>query len=183
MSNLTKKALLNAFGEALEVKPFDKISISDLTARCGLTRMTFYYHFNDIYELMIWGLETQLLDASKDCINYDNWKIGYLRVFHFALDRKVYIKKIFETIEHEHLKIYLNKIVERMVISVIEDKCKGIVLNEDDKLFTAQVCSHVLIGTLLTWVSHGMKEEPELMVKRVGVLLEGMMEKTINGYE
>jgi len=57
------------------------------------------------------------------------------------------------------------------------------VLNEDDKLFTAQVCSHVLIETLLTWVSHGMREEPELMVKRVGVLLEGMIEKTINGYE
>ena len=74
MSNLTKKALLAAFGELLEEKPFNKISISDLTERCGLSRMTFYYHFENVYELMIWGLETHLLTASKDCINYDNWK-------------------------------------------------------------------------------------------------------------
>ena len=183
MSNLTKKALLNAFGQLLEEKPFNKISITDLTSRCGLNRMTFYYHFKDIYELMIWGLEAQLLDVSKDYVNYDNWKIGYLRVFNFALERKIYIKKIFQTIEQEHLEIHLNKIVERMVGSVIEDRCNGIRINEDDKVFTAQICSHVLVGTLVTWVSRGMKEQPELMVKRVGSLLKGMIEKTINGYE
>ena len=183
MSNLTKKALLAAFGELLEEKPFNKISINDLTERCGLSRMTFYYHFENVYELMIWGLETHLLTASKDCINYDNWKTGYLRVFCFALERKVYIKKIFQTIEQEHLEVYLNRIVERMVISVIEDKRGDRPVAEADRLFTAQLCTHVLVGTLVNWVTRGMKEDPEIIVKRVGCLLEGMIEKTINGFE
>ena len=94
MSNLTKKALLTAFGELIEEKPFNKITITDLTEKCGLNRMTFYYHFDNIYELMIWGLEMQMREASKDYVNYKNWKTGYLRIFHFALDRKKYIKKI-----------------------------------------------------------------------------------------
>ena len=183
MADLTKKALLEAFGKLIEEKPFNKITISDLTARCGLSRMTFYYHFNDIYGLMIWGLETQLLAVSRDCINYENWKTGYLRVFQFGLERKAYIKKIFQTVEQENLEVYLNKIVERMVISVIEDKSGKRPINEEDKLFTAQLCSHVLVGTLVNWVSRGMKEQPEVIVKRVGCLLEGMIEKTINGYE
>ena len=183
MADLTKKALLEAFGKLIEEKPFNKITISDLTARCGLSRMTFYYHFNDIYGLMIWGLETQMLAVSRDCINYENWKTGYLRVFQFGLERKAYIKKIFQTVEQENLEVYLNKIVERMVISVIEDKSGTRPINEEDKLFTAQLCSHVLVGTLVNWVSRGMKEQPEVIVKRVGCLLEGMIEKTINGYE
>ena len=182
MSKLTKSALLKAFGELLEEKPFNKISISDLTERCGLNRMTFYYHFDNIYELMIWGLETQLLAAAKDCINYDNWQTGYLRVFYFALERKLYIKKIFQTIEQENLEVYLNKICERMVASVIDEKSGG-AIKEEDKLFTSQICSHVLIGTLVSWVTRGMKEQPEVMVKKVGCLLKGMIEKTINGYE
>ena len=41
MSNLTKKALLIAFGELIEEKPFNKITITDLTKKCGLSRMTF----------------------------------------------------------------------------------------------------------------------------------------------
>ena len=66
MSKLAKKALLQAFGELIEEKPFNKITITDITARCGLNRMTFYYHFDNIYELMIWGLEAQLHEVSKN---------------------------------------------------------------------------------------------------------------------
>ena len=179
MSTLTKKALLVAFGELIEEKSFNKITITDLTEKCGLNRMTFYYHFDNIYELMIWGLEMQMHEASKDYINYENWKTGYLRVFYFALERKNYIKKIFQTIEQEHLEHYLNKIAEQMVLSVIEDKSGDKPLNEDDKLFTAQICAYVLVGILMSWVSRCMKEAPEIMIKRTGRLLDGMIEKTI----
>jgi len=180
MSNLTKKALLKAFGELIEEKPFNKITINDLTKRCGLNRMTFYYHFDNIYELMIWGLETQMHEVSKDCVNYENWKTGYLRIFDFALERMMYIKKIFQTIEQEHLEHYLNQIAERMVLAVIDDRIGDKKLDEDDRLFTAQICAHVLVGTLVSWVARGMKEDPEMMVKRTGRLLDGMIEKTIN---
>ena len=183
MSNLTKKALLAAFGELIEEKPFNKITITDLTKKCGLNRMTFYYHFDDIYELMIWGLESQMLEVSRDCINYENWKTGYLRVFYFGLERKTYIKKIFQTIEQEHLEHYLNKIVERMVLAVIEDECGSNMLSEDDKLFTAQTCAYVLEGILVSWVSRGMKEAPEIMVRRTGRLLDGMIDRAINESE
>lgn len=180
MSNLTKRALLAAFGELIEKKPFNKITITDITKKCDLNRMTFYYHFDNIYELMIWGLEMQMREVSKDYINYENWKTGYLRVFYFALERKNYIKKIFQTMEQEHLEHYLNKIAERMVLAVIEDKIKDREMREDDKLFTAQICSYVLVGILFSWVSRGMKEPPEIMIKRTGRLLDGMIEKTMS---
>ena len=180
MSALTKKALLVAFGELLEEKAFNKITITDITAKCGLNRMTFYYHFDNIYELMIWGLEMQMREVSKDYINYENWKTGYLRVFYFALDRKTYIKKIFQTLEQEHLEHYLNKIAEGMVLSVIEDKVGDKEFEDDDKLFTAQISAYVLVGILMSWVSRGMKETPEIMIKSTGLLLDGMIEKTIN---
>ena len=117
---------------------------------------------------------------SKDCINYENWKTGYLRVFYFALDRKTYIKKIFQTIEQEHLEHYLNKIAERMVLSVIEDKINDRELDEDDKLFTAHTCAYVLVGILVSWVSRGMKETPEIVIKRTGRLLDGMIDKMLS---
>ena len=180
VSKLAKKALLQAFGELIEEKPFNKITITDITARCGLNRMTFYYHFDNIYELMIWGLEAQLHEVSKDYINYENWKTGYLHIYYFALERKTYIKKIFQTLEQENLEHYVNKIAERMVIAVIDDKLGDKSLDEDERLFTARVCSHVLTATLMNWVSQGMKEDPEIMVKRTGRLLDGMIEKTIN---
>lgn len=54
MSQITKKALEDALRHFLTLKPLNKITISDLTDYCGVSRMTFYYHFEDIYDLVSW---------------------------------------------------------------------------------------------------------------------------------
>lgn len=41
----------NAFWELLEEKPYDKITVSDVTRASGLNRTAFYYHYANIAEL------------------------------------------------------------------------------------------------------------------------------------
>ena len=52
MSNTTKRALEESLKKLLLSKPLDKITINDLTTDCGISRMTFYYHFQDIPSLL-----------------------------------------------------------------------------------------------------------------------------------
>ena len=52
MSNTTKRALEASLKKLLLQKPLDKITIQDLTTDCGISRMAFYYHFKDIYDLV-----------------------------------------------------------------------------------------------------------------------------------
>ena len=52
MTNATKLALEESLKHLLLKKPLDKITINDLTTDCGISRMTFYYHFKDIYDLV-----------------------------------------------------------------------------------------------------------------------------------
>ena len=91
MSVLTKKALVDSFGKILAKKPFSKITVSDITNECGVSRMTFYYHFKDIYDLLEWTFETQLEKAIQGNYTYDTWQKGFLNVFYFALERKSFI--------------------------------------------------------------------------------------------
>ena len=55
MNNITKNALEESLKKFLLQKPLDKITISDLTTDCGISRMAFYYHFKDIYDLVEWS--------------------------------------------------------------------------------------------------------------------------------
>ena len=55
MSNTTKQALEASLKKVLLQKPLDKITISDITSDCGISRMAFYYHFKDIYDLVEWS--------------------------------------------------------------------------------------------------------------------------------
>ena len=54
MTNRTKLQLEEAFKKLLLEKPFHKITIKDLTDACYLSRMSFYYHFQDLYDLTEW---------------------------------------------------------------------------------------------------------------------------------
>ena len=51
MPNRTKSDLEQSLKRFLLKKPLDKITISDLTEDCGISRMAFYYHFGIF---MIW---------------------------------------------------------------------------------------------------------------------------------
>ena len=66
MANTTKLALEASLKELLRTKPIDKLTINDLTEHCGISRMAFYYHFKDIYDLVEW--------ACVDDGNRTGWK-------------------------------------------------------------------------------------------------------------
>ena len=55
MTQVTKRALEEALKRLLLEKPLSKITIQDLADECGISRMTFYYHFKDIYDLVEWS--------------------------------------------------------------------------------------------------------------------------------
>ena len=65
--------------ELLKKKPFDKITIADLTEDCGISRMAFYYHFKDIYDLVEWACVEDGKKALRDKKTYDTWQEGFAR--------------------------------------------------------------------------------------------------------
>ena len=64
MPNTTKAALEESLKRLLLKKPLDRITITDITTDCGISRMAFYYHFKDIYDLVEWSC---VEDGKKPC--------------------------------------------------------------------------------------------------------------------
>ena len=60
MALYTQKAIMRTFQQMLEEMPFDKITVSALVRRCEISSNTFYYHYQDIYSVLEWIVETQL---------------------------------------------------------------------------------------------------------------------------
>ena len=52
MALYTKKLIMSTFQEMLEELSFDKITVSALVKRAGISPNTFYYHYQDIYALL-----------------------------------------------------------------------------------------------------------------------------------
>ena len=66
MAQTTKRALAASFKELLAQKPFNKITISDITQHCGVNRMTFYYHFQDLIDVIDWSLRRAMEELVEE---------------------------------------------------------------------------------------------------------------------
>ncbi len=58
----TKELLGESLEELLKGKPFEKITISEISENCGIGRRTFYNNFKDKYDLAAWLYLRQLDD-------------------------------------------------------------------------------------------------------------------------
>ena len=150
---LQKKALVEAFGKVLVRKPFKKITISDITDECGISRMTFYYHFKDIHALLEWALETQFTEAIRGNFTYKTWKQGFLNVFYFALANKEYILKIYPEFEKKYLEDYMHGIAQKIIKSVIEAEAEGKNIKESDIAFMSDMYAYIFVGAIVSWVN------------------------------
>ena len=85
MSEVTKRALEQSLKNLLLKKPLTKITINDITEDCGINRMTFYYHFKDIYDLVEWSCLEDARKALEEKKTHDTWQEGFLNIFEAVL--------------------------------------------------------------------------------------------------
>jgi len=182
MSNLTKRALEASLKKLLLKKPLDKITISDIADDCGMNRMTFYYHFQDIYDLIDWSFaeEAEKILAGKK--SYETWQEGYLQLFLSILENKPLIMNVYRTVSREQLEQYLFKVSYRLLRDVVEEEDKERVVSEEDKDFIAKFYKYAYVGLILDWIQHDMKENPEKIISRMSLLMQGNFARALEAY-
>ena len=159
MSNTTKRALENSLKQMLLKKPLDKITISDLTDDCGISRMAFYYHFKDIYDLVEWSCMEDATRALQGKKTYDTWHEGLKQIFEAVLENKPFIMNAYRALSREQIENYLFMLTHNLLMGVVEEKSKGLDITEGEKSFIADFYKYGFVGVMLDWIGKGMKED------------------------
>ena len=79
MSQITKRAREQSLKNLLLKKPLTKITINDIAEDCGIHRMTFYYHFKDIYDLVEWSCMEDARKALEEKKHMTHGSRGFCR--------------------------------------------------------------------------------------------------------
>ena len=125
MSNTTKLALEASLKKLLLKKPVDKITINDLTEDCGISRMAFYYHFKDIYDLIEWACLEDGKRALADKKTYSTWSEGLEQIFEAVLENKPFILNVYHSVSQKKIESYLYKLTYQLLIGVVESLAKA----------------------------------------------------------
>lgn len=173
MSQVTKRALEQSLKNLLLKKPLNKITINDIAEDCGINRMTFYYHFKDIYDLVEWACAEDAKKALEGKKTYDTWQQGFLQIFEAVLDNKPFIINVYRSVSREQVEIYLYKLTYDLLIGVVNERSAEMNIREDDKEFIANFYKYAFVGVMLDWVKNDMKEDPKKIVDRLSTLMHG----------
>ena len=125
MANITKLALEAALKKELLTKPLDKITINELAEDCGISRMAFYYHFKDIYDLVEWVCVEDGTRALQGKKTYENWQEGLCQIFEAVQENKPFIMNVYRCVDRQKIESYLNKLTYQLIVDVVEEKCAG----------------------------------------------------------
>lgn len=182
MSQATKKALAASLKKLLTKKTLDKITIIDIVQDCEVNRQTFYYHFQDIYDLIEWIFAVDADKALNGKKTYDTWQQGFLQILEYAQENKSFIMNAYHSISKERLEYYLHKVTYDLLINVVEEKAVGMHVRDDDKKFIADFYKFGFVGLILEWIRGGMKEDPEEIIKHLSTLIQGDFTRALEKY-
>lgn len=164
-------------------KPFDKITINDLTKDCGISRMTFYNHFKDIYDLVEWSCEEDGKQALQNNNTYDTWQEGLYQIFQAVLENKPFILNVYRTVSREQIENYLFRLTRDLIENVVEEKSVGREISLEDKLFISGFYKYSFVGIMLDWIKQGMKEEPQILVEKISLTVRGNIANSVQNFE
>ena len=182
MSQTTKRALAASLKNLLLQKPLNKITISDIAEDCGISRMTFYYHFKDIYDLVEWSCAEDAARALEGKKTYATWQEGFLNIFHAVQANRPFIMNVYHAVSRERIEGYLSPLIRRLILGVVEEKSAETVVGEADKRAIACFYEYAFVGIMLDWIGGGMKEDPEVIVERVSIIVHGNISRALEGF-
>lgn len=178
-SLITKKALAESIKQLMETTPLSKISIQMIVDNCGLNRTTFYYHFQDKFDLVNWIYYTEAIESIADYKSYDTWIDGIYRILLYLMNNKAFYINALNTPEQNGFDRYLFKVTHELIKNVLDHVADSLDVSEEDKNFISDFYNHAFVGITLQWAKNGMKESPERIVNILKDIVEGSMLRAV----
>lgn len=176
MAQFTKKAILNSFVRLLEKNAFDKITVKKIVDDCGINRNTFYYYFNDIYDLLDEFLITET-QAALAAENGDevSWQTWFVRSVKTAADNKRVLYNLYNSETRDRLERYLEQVIGNEMKQYVIQKAEGLHIADERIQLIADFNKNALVGFILEQIRGGINDSFDSRFKE----FEKMVDLTI----
>lgn len=154
-SLITKKALGEALKKLMAEQPFEKIGIKDICDACGMNRNSFYYHFRDKQDLIIWIFDFEFIQKIQDREFTDAFEFFEAVCEYFSENRNYYIKA-FEIKGQNSFSDYFSEIFSGFFL---EYMAKNFAESENREYY-AKFATDTLRMTLILWLNDKKRVSP-----------------------
>ena len=171
MRQKTETMLCVAFMELLKKCPFSKITIQKLAGQCGVNRQTFYYHFDNIYDLMSKAFEYELVHESR-MYEEVTWEYAMSSFLRWIKENRVIIRNILANAELPYLKRAMYPLIARSISCGFLSENADNIPEEKHQEFCINFLTIGITQYVLEWVENDFREPIEDIMGHLSWLLQ-----------
>lgn len=120
MSNEMKLQIVQAGERLLKEKNKKKLTVTDIVEECHITRQTFYYHFKDIPDMIMWDIQRQCENLAKELSKKKSVEEIIEHCIKTIIDHKQYKEKIMASNYGEIMINLITSTVKKVLLEAIE---------------------------------------------------------------
>lgn len=180
VSEQTKSQLAVALKKLMAQKAMDKITIAELTSICNIRRQSFYYHFEDIYDLLRWMIEKEAISLLKQQEGSLLWKEGFLQLFRYLEENRAVCLCALKSVGRDHIRRFFEADIYAIIHRTIEHLGENIgVQNNLESFVDVEMLTHfyvvALAGMMESWLLGEIDRTPEQLVQFADVILNDQL--------
>ncbi|MED4203870.1 TetR/AcrR family transcriptional regulator [Neobacillus mesonae] len=161
----TRKLIMDSFIELSAKKEFKDITVKDITTEAMINRATFYYHFEDIYDLLEKVLSEVLL-INLDCEAFEKNELNEESIISMFIAITNFQKSLSNRCHRGYEETIARIIRDQLEILFYNLLLKQNTTKEDEALkMTAVILSWGLYGASLEWRRNNKNISPEEFIK------------------
>ncbi|EFR33059.1 conserved hypothetical protein [Peptoniphilus harei ACS-146-V-Sch2b] len=171
--NYTKNLIKQEFIKLLNKKSLHNITVTEIAKQCKIERKTFYYHYENLPQLVKEIFDEELEDVIKEFNETLSWEESFISAEKFILDNKKVVKHMYESDYKIELEKYIFSISGEIMRKYVRRVAKDTNAQEIDIKLIAYFYQCALSSSLVEWVATDMKTDPKLVTRRLGKLMDG----------
>ena len=168
--------------EMLKTKSLGNITVTDIVSQCGVSRQSFYYYFDDIYDLIEWYFTQETEKALDEYSDIDSWQTGYIRMMHWAQKNKPLVTNVYRSIQREYIEVFMYRVLYQYMIKVVQTEAEQFQVTQEQCESIAKFYTLAINAISLEWIRTGMQEKPETVANNVSFMIEGDFRKALQKF-
>ncbi|WP_027963714.1 TetR/AcrR family transcriptional regulator [Halalkalibacillus halophilus] len=171
----TRKNLQDALIISLNEEGFDSLTVQSIVKKAGISRSTFYRHFQD-KESLLFDLEQDQIKGLIKAFrapyiyarhyNVANISSSSIAIFQYILEHKDFFNLI---VRSRFLSKFQQKMIDEMTTLLKED-LKYLMPSTKEKTNLSQFIifrAYGIFGIVIEWIKRGFQESPEYMSQQL----------------
>lgn len=166
-----KQTIAETLAGLLEQKKIEKITVKELVDACHISRQTFYYHFQDIMEVVEYLMRQHLQQALEVSLAAPSPREAVKAMLTAGDREEALLRHLLSSQRREEVIGLLLRFTRAYFVEILHARAANVTFSAADVELAIHFYSYGIVGVLLDGL--GKKRDPDILADQIVRLLAG----------